>query len=78
MITETTTPAQETIVTVETKRRGRPIVEGSLRQQRINDLNERRNNGTLKLGRPKMTHEQKLESQTKKELFKQWLAEQGK
>ena len=49
------TPAQETITNTEVvtvKRLGRPIVPGSKRQERINDLESRRANGTLKLGRP--------------------------
>jgi hypothetical protein len=38
-------------------KRGRPVNNDSARQQRINDLNARRANGTLKLGRPKMVKE---------------------
>ena len=57
---KTTTPEQVTnVVTItntetsaEKKRLGRPIVQGSKRQERINDLESRRMNGTLKLGRP--------------------------
>ena len=64
-------------VTLETKRRGRPIVPGSNRQNRIADLETRRTNGTLKLGRPKMTPEQKEESRLKRELFQQFLKSQG-
>lgn len=64
-------------VTIETpKRRGRPVVEGSARQNRIMDLAERRANGTLKLGRPKMTTEQKEASKLLKEQFKAFLASQ--
>lgn len=64
-------------VTLETKRRGRPIVEGSARQNRIMDLENRRANGTLKLGRPKMTPEQKEVARKKKELFQEFLKNQG-
>jgi len=35
-------------------RKGRPVNENSVRQLRLKDLEERRLNGTLKLGRPKM------------------------
>ena len=35
-----------------TIQRGRPVVEGSARQARIADLEEKRANGELKLGRP--------------------------
>jgi hypothetical protein len=34
-------------------KRGRPVNRFSARQQRLNDLEARRANGTLKLGRPK-------------------------
>jgi hypothetical protein len=34
-------------------KRGRPVNRFSTRQQRLNDLEARRANGTLKLGRPK-------------------------
>lgn len=34
-------------------KRGRPVNKFSARQQRLNDLEARRANGTLKLGRPK-------------------------
>lgn len=64
-------------VTLESKRRGRPIVPGSNRQNRIADLENRRTNGTLKLGRPKMTPEQKEESRLKREMFQQFLKSQG-
>lgn len=60
MENQITTPEQVTnVVTItntensaEKKRLGRPIVPGSKRQERINDLESRRANGTLKLGRP--------------------------
>ena len=45
----------EKIANGETLRKGRPVNMNSKRQQRINDLETRRANGTLKLGRPKMT-----------------------
>jgi hypothetical protein len=35
-------------------KRGRPVNKFSVRQTRLNDLEARRANGTLKLGRPKM------------------------
>jgi hypothetical protein len=64
-------------VTLEVKRRGRPIVEGSNRQNRIADLENRRANGTLKLGRPKMTPEQREEAKRTRELFQQFIKGQG-
>ena len=64
-------------VTLEVKRRGRPIVEGSNRQNRIMDLENRRTNGTLKLGRPKMSPEQREESKRKRELLQEFLKSQG-
>lgn len=41
-----------TIENFETKILGRPVNPNSVRQQRIQDLEARRKNGTLKLGRP--------------------------
>lgn len=41
-----------TIENFETKILGRPTNPNSVRQQRIQDLEQRRQNGTLKLGRP--------------------------
>jgi hypothetical protein len=35
-------------------KKGRPVNENSKRQQRIKELEERKLNGTFKLGRPKM------------------------
>jgi hypothetical protein len=34
-------------------KRGRPVNSNSERQKRLNELESKRNNGTLKLGRPK-------------------------
>jgi len=42
---------------VSTGKRGRPVIEGSVRQLRIAELEMKRANGTLKLGRPKMKKE---------------------
>ena len=75
--TENVIPELQIELTTEKRRRGRPIVEGSERQNRINDLAERRANGTLKLGRPKMTADQKAESLKKKALFQEFLKQQG-
>lgn len=36
----------------ETGKRGRPVNENSVRQQRLKELEEKRNNGELKRGRP--------------------------
>ena len=47
-------------------KRGRPVNETSARQQRLNDLSERRSNGTLKLGRPKQQVIVEVKSKTKK------------
>lgn len=47
-------------------KRGRPVNETSARQQRLNDLAERRANGTLKLGRPKQQVTIEVPSKTKK------------
>ena len=47
-------------------KRGRPVNETSARQQRLNDLAERRSNGTLKLGRPKQQVTIEVPSKTKK------------
>jgi hypothetical protein len=47
-------------------KRGRPVNETSARQQRLNDLSERRSNGTLKLGRPKQQVTVEVKSKTKK------------
>ena len=41
-----------------TGKRGRPVVVNSERQVRLAMLNEKRMNGTLKLGRPKMKKEE--------------------
>jgi hypothetical protein len=41
-----------TIENFETKILGRPVNPNSVRQQRLQDLEQRRQNGTLKLGRP--------------------------
>jgi|694.fasta_scaffold155143_1 hypothetical protein len=60
------------------KQRGRPIIADSNRQKRILDLQMRRENGTLKLGRPKMTPEQKAKSEALKAQFKMFLESQGK
>jgi hypothetical protein len=47
-------------------KRGRPVNETSARQQRLNDLAERKANGTLKLGRPKQQVVVEVPSKTKK------------
>jgi len=47
-------------------KRGRPVNETSARQTRLNDLSERRSNGTLKLGRPKQQVIVEVKSKTKK------------
>jgi hypothetical protein len=47
-------------------KRGRPVNETSARQQRLNDLAERKANGTLKLGRPKQQVIVEVKSKTKK------------
>jgi len=47
-------------------KRGRPVNETSARQKRLNDLAERRANGTLKLGRPKQQVVVAVPSKTKK------------
>jgi hypothetical protein len=47
-------------------KRGRPVNETSARQQRLNDLSERRSNGTLKLGRPKQQVTIEVPTKTKK------------
>ncbi len=47
-------------------KRGRPVNEKSARQQRLQDLAERRSNGTLKLGRPKQQVVVEVPSKTKK------------
>ena len=47
-------------------KRGRPVNETSARQKRLNDLAERRSNGTLKLGRPKQQVTVEVPSKTKK------------
>ncbi len=49
-----------------TKQLGRPVNEKSARQQRLQDLAERRLNGTLKLGRPKQQVVVEVPSKTKK------------
>ena len=35
-------------------RKGRPVNENSVRQMRLKEIEERKLNGTFKLGRPKM------------------------
>ena len=47
-------------------KRGRPVNETSARQQRLNDLAERKANGTLKLGRPKQQVTIEVPTKTKK------------
>jgi hypothetical protein len=47
-------------------KRGRPVNETSARQKRLNDLSERRANGTLKLGRPKQQVIVEVPTKTKK------------
>ncbi len=47
-------------------KRGRPVNEKSARQQRLQDLAERRLNGTLKLGRPKQQVVVEVPTKTKK------------
>jgi len=47
-------------------KRGRPVNETSARQTRLNDLSERRSNGTLKLGRPKQQVVVEVPAKTKK------------
>lgn len=47
-------------------KRGRPINNTSARQQRLQDLAERRLNGTLKLGRPKQQVVVEVPTKTKK------------
>ena len=41
-----------------TGKKGRPVNPNSKRQERLEMLNEKRMNGTLKLGRPKMKKEE--------------------
>jgi hypothetical protein len=47
-------------------KRGRPVNNTSARQQRLQDLAERRLNGTLKLGRPKQQVVVEVPTKTKK------------
>jgi len=47
-------------------KRGRPVNNTSARQQRLQDLAERRSNGTLKLGRPKQQVVVEVPTKTKK------------
>ncbi len=47
-------------------KRGRPVNETSARQTRLNDLANRKANGTLKLGRPKQQVTIEVKSKTKK------------
>jgi hypothetical protein len=44
-------------------KKGRPSDPSSKRQQRLEELVEKRLNGTLKLGRPKMSEEEKAEAE---------------
>ena len=57
---------QEKLASGIVLKRGRPVNETSARQQRLNDLLERRLNGTLKLGRPKQQVTIEVPSKTKK------------
>lgn len=71
-------------------RKGRPVDMGSARQERLSELNEKREAGELKQGRPKYTEAQKAAAKVIKaqkaeqeklaiqEMAKQMLAEQNK
>jgi len=64
-----TTNVVETVVTVETPRLGRPMNPNSVRQQRLKEMSDKREQGLLKRGRPvvaESTRQQVLKAREEK------------